>query len=442
MNRASLGAVVAMLGLAALAPACRFGDLSASPEEELSVPTVPASRGPFRVVVREVGVLAAASSVSLRAPFHGRVAKLATEGSIVAADEPLLWMDTEDFEKRLLRRRQDVRAAEGELGKKLERMRLQEKSTTLDVEALDAASTYQGANLEQARREAADAERQASLGLIRRTEAETRQRGLVTAQLEHEQASAETGFKHEELRSSTRKLDVDRLEAERRFERRRRWLEQEEEQLERAVVRAPAGGRVFFPRVTLRGSREPRKIRVGDQISPWSGAVVELPETASLKVETQVDETLFEQVRPGTLAQVRLAALDDVVLPAQVSTVGFLAVRRSDSAGSGFRERSQNEAEEQVVFPVQLELERLEPRLQAGMSVAVTFLLESFEDVVSVPVATIFGSPEAPVVLVRGVTGLREQPVRLGPTSEGEVVVLEGLEGNERLYLGDPRTTS
>ena len=378
----------------------------------------------------------------MRAPFHGRVGRLATEGSIVAAGEPLLWMDTEDFEKRLVRRRQEVRAAEGELGKKLERLRLQETSTALDVEALDAASKHQGANLEQARREAVDAERQAGLGLIRRTEAETRQRRLVTAELEHEEASAGTGFKHEELRSSTRKLDVDRMEAERHFERRHHWLEQEEERLGRAVLRAPAGGRVFFPRVSLRGSSEPRKVRVGDRISPWSGAVVELPETASLKVETQVDETLFERVRPGIPARVRLAALDDVVLPAQVSSVGFLAVRRSDSAGSGFRERSQNEAEEQVVFQVELELERLEPRLQAGMSVAVTFLLESFEEVVSVPVAAIFGSPEAPVVLVRTVAGVREQPVRLGPTSEGEVVVLEGLDGGERLYLGDPRAAS
>ena len=430
------------LAVAVLMIGCRFGGREAPRESEASLPAATASRGPFRVVVREVGVLTAASSVALHAPFSGRIAKLVPEGSLVESGDPLLWMDTEPIEQRLARVRQERLAAEGQLGQSLEGLALQAKAAALDEAVLDAESRHEQAKLRQARREAEDAERQAALGLIRRSEAEARELVLAGAELEHERAEAATSGKREDLHSSIRRLEVDRQEARQHHEQASRWLKATEDLMERAVLRAPTAGRVYLPRVQLGGSDEPRKVRVGAQVSAWIGAIIELPEARGLRVETQMDESLLARIRPGTPAEVRLAALEDLVLPAQVRRVGFLAVPRSSSAGAGFRERHANEAVEQVVFPVELQLERHDPRLQAGMSVAVSYLLESFEEAVSIPSAAIFGTSEQPFVFVRTAAGFRIQELRLGPESEAEVVVLEGLEGGEVVLLGDPRSLS
>ena len=73
------------------------------------------------------------------------------------------------------------------------------------------------------------------------------------------------------------------------------------------------------------------------------------------------------------------------------------------------------------------------------MSVSVTLLLEEYEDVVSVPEEAVFGSPTEPFVFLDGLLGWEQRPVQLGSVSEGRVIVLEGLDGDETVYLGDPR---
>ena len=116
MSFARARAGLVLLTALVLSAGCRFGDNSLPEAEEQQIPVAQAERGPFLVVAQEVGVLAASQSVRLRAPFWGRIAELIPEGTQVESGDVLLKMDVEEIEKRIVRRRQDVRASEGELG--------------------------------------------------------------------------------------------------------------------------------------------------------------------------------------------------------------------------------------------------------------------------------------------------------------------------------------
>lgn len=399
---------------------------------------VRAERGRFVVAIEEVGVVQARESVSLRAPLWGKVLRLVPEGTAVQVGDPVLWIDTTDLERRLERIEADVRAARSELDAALERIALQRRQAELDLARSEAELRFREQRLASSRREADDAERQLERALISQQAAEDKQRALRDATHELAQAELAHQRKLEEMQSRERQLEVERSQAEKRFHRTERRRDRMQREVEAAVLRAPSPGVVFHPKVTLWGSAEPRQVREGDQVSPWMGGLVQLPDLSTLEVRAQVAETLVARVQPGLRALVRVTALDERVVPANVRALGAMAIPRSKSEGAGFSELDVHDIEPRV-FRVSLSLGDAEG-LQPGMTVGVSFVLDVLADAVSVPRDAVLSAGGAPVVYVVRAGGYEERPVTLGPVSAGRVVVLEGLDGDEALYLGDPRT--
>jgi multidrug efflux pump subunit AcrA (membrane-fusion protein) len=419
-----------------LLTSCRFGPMTAGPGTELP-PTAPATRSDFALVVEEVGVLRARASVGVAPPFWGKILEVAPEGQVVAAGDVVFRLDTVDLERRLERAEADARAARSQLDKALERIALQRQQTLVDVARSEAEERFAEKKLQTAEDEATDADRQLALALISERAADEKRRALRQQRLETEQARLRHRRKEEEILSRERQLEVDRHQAERRHAQVTRSFESLTRELAAAAVRAPADGTTFLPEVWLPGGSEPRKIRIGDQVGPWVGAVVELPDLTTLEVRTQVDEALYGRLREGLPARVAVPALAGLEVEASVSSIGGLALRRSASEGAGFAERVERDLE-QVVFPVTLSLGGTDARLQPGLTVAVSYVLDTVPDAVSVPGDAVLGAAaEAHVFVARG-TGWERRTVRLGPTSGGRVVVLDGLEGGELVYLGDP----
>lgn len=434
------GAVaLAVLWALVMLSGCRFGEDRQPPDERRTrPPTARAKRGPFRVTVDEVGVIQARSSVEVSAPFWGKVLQLLPEGTTVSAGDPVLWMDTSERERRLERVEADLRAARGQLDKHLERLRLRRKQTELDLARSEANLRFEETKLESRRQELSDAERRLSLELVSVASVDQKRRALRQAGLDHARAELGHRRKVEEAKSQERRIEVDRREAERRFSRQRRRHENVQREVEQSLVRAPTAGRIFYPKVYIRGSAEQRKVRVGDQVSSWTGPVLALPDLSTLEVRSQVDETLVARVVPGVLAVVRVTAIEEVRLGGSVAEIALLAVPRSKSDGAGFSDSPDLETE-QVVFPLTVTLDEADERLQPGMTVAVSFVLETLDEAVSVPRAAVIGTGSAAVVFVRRVGGFTARSVRLGPTSGDRVVVTDGLQGGEVVFLGDPR---
>lgn len=137
-----------------------------------------------------------------------------------------------------------------------------------------------------------------------------------------------------------------------------------------------------------------------------------------LTVKAQVDETDLAQVKLGQKAEVVLDAYADHPLPAKVDQIAFEA-------------KTVNNVTTYLVNVLPLETPDF---MRSGMTVNVTFFVQTRENVLSVPNDALQKSRGAARVLVRGPKGEPvETPVKTGLTDGKRTEILEGLSEGQVL---------
>ena len=71
------------------------------------------------------------------------------------------------------------------------------------------------------------------------------------------------------------------------------------------------------------------------------------------------------------------------------------------------------------------------------MTALVRIIVERIPDAVTVPLACVFERDDGHIVYVRQERGFRAVEVELGPKSDNEVVITDGLNGEEEVALRD-----
>jgi len=204
-------------------------------------------------------------------------------------------------------------------------------------------------------------------------------------------------------------------------------LRRAEANVEKLVAKAPIDGMVVHLNV-FRGG-EFAQVREGDEL--WGGMpFVQIVEPSSMVVDARVNQVDAEKVRIGQKALVRFDAFPDLELPARVYSIGTVAVGRQ------YRQEFVKEV------PVQLKLERMDPRVIPDLSVSVEIVLERVEHAVVAPAEAIFSEPGdgAKYVFVKTDRGWRKRPVELGLRNYVAAEVRAGLEPGELVALRRPVT--
>src|SRR5690606_30925076 len=97
-------------------------------------------------------------------------------------------------------------------------------------------------------------------------------------------------------------------------------------------------------------------------------------------------------------------------------------------------------------FPIEVALSNVEAPLRPEMVVSLQVSRAVLEDVIALPLGAILRDERGPSVFVarEDTTGLvaRYQPVELGPTSGGRVVVTAGLEPGDRVLVAGQTTVA
>jgi multidrug efflux pump subunit AcrA (membrane-fusion protein) len=157
----------------------------------------------------------------------------------------------------------------------------------------------------------------------------------------------------------------------------------------------------------------------------WSGVpIATVPDLSRMVVVARVREVDLHRVRDGLRASVAPEAYPDLVLDGRIAVIGSLAEEVADSPWK--------------FFTVSLALERGDPRLRPGMSVRVTFLIDSVPDAVIAPVDAVFTHGDESVCYVRRGGETIEQVVVLGKRNETHVQVRRGIDAGEELLLSVP----
>ena len=457
---AAIAAIGAWVLRASVARRVRAERLS----EQMVIATTEVRRGEFEVAVEAMGKLEAVSSRSVIVEVSGQVVSLlpngveVKEGDIIAElDAPRMLRQLRDQEIQYQETRDDLKAKQRDLAAEIEKARIKLEQTRQELQryrtAQDAELTQKRSqkahdteNLELTR---ARFEREKTLsaeGLVPQREIDLATAAIKATEFNLEKQSkdldlAEAERSSEEMnkQAAVTKAEAELARAESRqqddiqtatvtLQIRENQLERVRSQFDKSVIRAPVDGIVLFEEQS-QGMMGRRPLQPGDQV--WQGRpIATIPALDDMRVALELSQQPASQAEEGQEAFVVVPALPGQTFPGEVTDIAQTG-RDSTFAGTGLPRGER-------AFPVLVHVkDRKGALLRPGMTALVRIIVERIPEAVTVPLACVFERDDRHIVYVRQERGFRAVEVELGPKSDDEVVIADGLRGEEKVALRD-----
>lgn len=375
------------------------------------IPTAVVAKGEFVDHIEVRGEVKALRSITLNAPSSAgdlQLVKLVATGTQVKTGDVVAQFDATKLRQTLEERRAELHQAEAEIDRTQAQARLGEEQDRTELMQV----TY---DVERARLEASKQE--------------------ILAPIEGQKNRLKLDDAEHKLRESEVKIRSNRIgaaaDAESRQQKRTREqldVDVTERRIESLTLRAPSPGVVtLLPNHRARtafGGNAP-EFKEGDRA--WPGAAIaELPDLTTIQVRARVDEADRGRLKIAQRATVRVDAIPDRELVADVEAISPLA--KPDFSSWPVTKN----------FDVTLAVQAADPRMRPGMSATVRIAAERLADVLLVPSRACFEKRGSTVVYVRRPMGFEERLVQVGRRSPSQVVVTAGLRTGERVALSDP----
>lgn len=344
--------------------------------------------GSAEAVLTASGYLVARREAIVSAKIQGRLSDLRVEeGSVVAENDVLARLESDDYEAQLARARASIAQVDA-----------QEARTEATVARAQA-------DLAELRRQLRQADQLVRENVVARDALEAAQSRVKVGEAALEQARAER-----------RQVDADRARAQAE-------IQFAQAQLANTIIRAPFAGTVVKKMAEVGESVAP--IPPGVNISTSSGAIVALADLATLEMEADVSESNVARLRESQAAEVEVEAFPDRRYRAVLRQIIPTADRTK------------------ATVQVKVTLLDKDEALKPEMSAKVTFLSApqpAGGDSTGVASRQVL-VPQTAVVSREGGTRVYEvvdgavkvRPVTTGPVRGTDVVVTQGLSGGERL---------
>jgi len=436
-------------------------------------------RGPLRISEIVGGELKAGEAVSLKNEMEGgsTILYLIEEGTSVKPGDIVAELDTNSLARSLQSQTEEVEKARAEDIKARESYEIQviqnesdqaiakqkaefaviDKSKYLEgdwpqqEQKAKETITLKQEELARAKDKLEWTEKLAEGGFVQRTELEADQFSVERARIEYEQSVRDLELLREythprqlaeldALIAETHRevLKVDKqararladLDAERNSAERRLSLEEEEKvrmetQMECATITSPVEGIVVYGRSSSRyGRGEP--VQEGGEVRERQ-VVVSIPQSGTMIVEASLHETVLKKVEVGQPCDVVIDAIPGRVFAGRVEFVALLP-----DSGSWYSNPNQRIYRARVTI-----LEPIE-EMRPGMSCNVEILAADLEDVLYVPVQSVFVDAGKTVCFRRSSTGVERVEVEVGLDNSMWVVVASGLAEGDTVLLSPP----
>ena len=186
--------------------------------------------------------------------------------------------------------------------------------------------------------------------------------------------------------------------------------------LEKFTIMAPKSGMVIYHR-EWSGQRR----TVGSTISPWDLTVATLPDLSSMMSKTYVNEIDISKIKSGQEVRLGVDAFPEKKYSGVVTSVANVGEQLPNTDAK--------------VFEVMVRLRESDPILRPGMTTSNTIVTKILEDVVSIPLEAVYVVDSIPYVYKKGNV---RQVVVLGESNENQIIVEQGVEANEKVFLTLP----
>lgn len=395
--RASHKAVLSAIGAVLFALAWLIVSTAFGNGDETSL----ARTGTLVLGVEVSGTLKAVESSQIGPPHvqhlhRFKISMLAPEGETVTSGQPIVAFDTSELQDKLRERRNEVAEAE---------TRVKKEEVSLAVQISDDTLAM--------------AEAEARLRKSRMANAGPSD---LFASIEREKAALDLTMAELEVERLERRIAFSRAAAEARIEALRADLSKARTEVDRLNQAIKSMTRTA-PRdgvVTYKTNWRNEKKKVGDNC--WRHeTVVEIPNLASMMAEGEVQEALSGRISEGQAVDIQLDAHQDTTYRGKVTRV----VR-------AVQEKSWRNPLK--IVHVEIALENTDSdRMRPGMRFKGTIEVGRKTDVLLIPVASVFASPNGPAVHLRTAFGSRLVLLQLGDSDGLSIEVLEGLEAGDRV---------
>jgi len=406
VNRAAaIAAVVLVVAVSVGAAAALRRD--ASPP---ALPTAVVAKTTFVDFLQLRGEIRPVRSVVLTAPSTGsdlQIVDLATNGSKVAAGDPVVTFDPTVQQRTLETKQSELKQAETEI----------ERTEAEERRRVAAART----ELDQSRQALARARLELQGNELRpRLEAE---KFVIAA----DDAEANVRELEQKIEGEAIAARADVAIARQKRDKALFDVQETERILASLQVRAPIGGSIsLLPNFRAGGPGRPApEFRRGDRA--WFGAqIAELPDLTAVQLTARVDEADRGRVQAGSAVRVRVDAVPDHDLAGTLSDIAVVA-KPDFTTWPPVRN-----------FDVIVKISDGDPRLRSGMSASARVELDRLNGVLVVPTGAVFQKGAATVAYVVGRRGVETRPVTVLRRGRDQTAIASGLAEGDRVALRDP----
>lgn len=367
--------------------------------------------GYFEVTITSSGELQAQNSTSITAPENMRqfrinnvpILNLVPEGTVVEKGEFVAELDRSSLSNTL----QDAQLS------------LEEEETQLEQARLDSTLT-----LSEARNNIVDLEYTAEQAQLVVEQSQYESPAVQRqAQIEHEQAQLRLKQARENYQTQIKQAEANVRRRQTEVQEERNDVQRIRQIMDQFTIYAPENGMVIYKR-----NRDGSKVKEGSSISAWDPVVAELPDFSVMESLTYINEVDIQKVRMGQRVDIGLDAMPEKQLTGQITSVANIGEQRPNSNSK--------------VFQVTIRVNEADSTLRPAMTTSNTIHISSVDSALYVPLESIHTYNDTDVVYKREGQGAVMQQIVMGIMNENDVIIHEGIDMSDRLYLSLPVDTS
>jgi HlyD family secretion protein len=374
-----------------------------SGRQSKSMATYTVHKGEFIINVTESGELKAASNFTVVAPrVYGKlqIVNLAPEGKTVQIGDMLVQFDQTEMSKKLTDKQNELSIAESDLRKVQADQLANNARLDADVDNNRISYELSKLNVEKMKFESESQQKQAELELERNKNVYDGSKQKIESQKIIDKS---------DLNKYTTKIK--QIKAD---------IEQAIREIDALTIKALVPGLVVYEFNWQTG----KKTSIGD--NPWPGmSLLSLPDLSKIQVLTSVNEVDVSKVKTGQSVKIKLDAFPDRNFTGKVSSVATIGKSKDQSSGV-------------KVFEVLIDIDGVDPILKPGMTTSNEIITETVNDVVYVPLESVFEKDNKTIVYRLISSNPTPVEVKIGNKNANYVIIEQGLTEGDRVTLSDP----
>ncbi|HWR51027.1 MAG TPA: hypothetical protein VN428_07965 [Bryobacteraceae bacterium] len=371
-----------------------------------TLPTAPARKGDFSVIVRCRGELKARRSVTISAPVNVpelRIVWLAPTGSTVKEGDVVIRFDPSAVKQQLQEKEAALKQAQAAVDQAIAQARVAGEQNKLDL----STANYQ---VEKAKLDVSKAE------IVSKLQAEESRidLGLAEKKLDIQKVNNDLGQTSNEAKIASLTRARDKAKDEVELARYR---------LSQMEIKAPIAGWINYLSNFSQGWMNAKPFKVGDQAWPGAG-LAEIPDLASLEMEGKVEEIDRGRILLGLDVRIRVDSLPEAVFPGKLAMLSPMTVMGWEWPPSR-------------TFRGFAKPDKIDPRLRPSMNGAMDVVVSRIPDAISIPAKALFTVNGKPTVYVEQDGGYKPVQVEVLARNPDEVAV-KGLAAGAKITLVEP----